>query len=140
MRGGYGVQQIPRRVPRNVEIIDHVAAERMDELVWSRTAILLAPSLRESWGMGAVEAMQRGIPVIAHPASGLLESLGHAGCFVDRDDWRRWRSEIRALLADPALYRRRSEASYYRAHALAERSRAQLGAFVDHIEGLVPHV
>src|SRR5690606_16537630 len=95
VRGGYGTQQIPRRVPRNVEIIDHVAAERMDELVWSRTTILLAPSLRESWGMGAVEAMQRGIPVIAHPASGLLESLGQAGCFVDRDDWRRWRAEIR---------------------------------------------
>jgi glycosyltransferase involved in cell wall biosynthesis len=138
--GGYGHQVVPRRIPRNVEIIDHVPASEMDAAVWSRTALLLAPSARESWGMTATEALQRGIPVLAHPTPGLLESLGAAGMFADRRDVREWVRIIRLLYRDGQLYRRRSEAAYFRGRALAEQSRAQLARFVDVIEGLVPHV
>lgn len=139
MRGGYGVQRIPRRIPRNVELIDHVPAEAMDELVWSRTAILLAPSARESWGMTATEALQRGIPVVAHPTPGLLESLDVAGVFIDRARTREWVRVIRRL-QEPEVYARRSRIAAARGVELLAISRRQATEFVRLIEGLVAHV
>lgn len=134
VRGGYGPQRVPRRLPRNVTVLDHVPAELMDELVWRRTAILLAPSLVESWGMAASEALLRGIPVIAHPAAGLVESLSVAGIFIHRDHHREWARVIDRLLADPRRYARRSALSSARARQLVEQSSVQLAAFVDDIE------
>jgi glycosyltransferase involved in cell wall biosynthesis len=96
VKGGYG-QQAVRDLP-NVEILDHVPADRMREEVYGRTRILLMPSASESWGMTGVEAMASGIPVVAHPTDGLKESLGDAGIFVDREDVDAWVAEINRLL------------------------------------------
>lgn len=137
VRGGYGRQVIPRRIPRNVEVIDHVPGDRMDDLVWARTRVLLAPSLRESWGMTATEALQRGIPVIAHPTPGLVESLGPAGIFLDRRDVAEWVRVIGHLDRDSGAYARRAIAAAARGRALLEQSGDQLAAFVRTIEGLV---
>lgn len=96
VQGGYGRQHIRRT--RNVETIGPTRNMRVD--VYARTRILLMPSERETWGRVAIEAMCSGIPVIAHPTDGLLESLGHAGIFVDRCDLGGWRREI-FRLQDP---------------------------------------
>jgi glycosyltransferase involved in cell wall biosynthesis len=137
--GGYGPQSIPRRIPRNVEMLEHVPESLMDELVWSRTALLLAPSRLETWGMTANEALQRGIPVLAHPAAGLVESLGYAALFADRDRPGDWAHAVRRLLSNGPAYRRRSELCRRRAAELAEQSRNHLARFVAEIEG-VAHV
>jgi glycosyltransferase involved in cell wall biosynthesis len=137
VRGGYGNQQIPFLRPRNVEIVDHVPADRMDELVWSHTSIFLAPSARESWGMTATEALQRGIPVIAHPTPGLRESLGDAGWFIDRLDVNAWCAALRVLTRDPAAYQSASAAASRRGRELLEQSRNQLGVFVTAIERIL---
>lgn len=100
VEGAYG-EQIRGRLP-NVEMQPHVSGGRMREQVYGRTRILLMPSSYESWGRTAVEAMCSGIPVIAHPTPGLLESLGTAGTFVDRDDVDGWEQQIRRLLTDAA--------------------------------------
>jgi glycosyltransferase involved in cell wall biosynthesis len=92
--GAYGLQDL-RDLP-NVEIVPHTSNARDD--IYSRTRVLLAPSSYESWGRVGVEAMASGIPVLAHPAEGLLESLGEAGTFVDRDDIDGWERELRLLL------------------------------------------
>ena len=94
--GGYG-KQIVRPGP-NVEILEHVPADRMRDEVYARTRILLMPSARESWGRTGVEAMASGIPVVAHPTDGLRESLGSAGIFADRDDLDAWAAAVRLLL------------------------------------------
>jgi glycosyltransferase involved in cell wall biosynthesis len=138
--GGYGYQRLPRRIPRNVEVIGHVPADSMDLLVWHRTLVLLAPSRRESWGMTATEALQRGIPVIAHPASGLLESLASSGWFIDRDDVAGWMRAIRLLSTDPSAYQSASVAAARRGRELLATSCSQLEAFVSSIESLVPNV
>lgn len=96
VRGGYGVQVV-RDLP-NVEILEHVPADRMRDEVYARTRILLMPSAQESWGMTGVEAMASGIPVIAHPVEGLRESLGAAGVFADRGDVEAWATEVQRLL------------------------------------------
>jgi len=85
--------------------------------------------------MVGVEAMSSGIPVIAHPTPGLLESLDYAGIFVDRKDYKGWEDAIREL-DDPDEYSRKSELALKRVaeldpnsqiDALAEMIRQKLG-------------
>jgi glycosyltransferase involved in cell wall biosynthesis len=98
VEGAYGTQ-IVKDLP-NVEVQEHIPGRHMRDAVYSRTRLLLAPSSYESWGRVTVEAMTSGIPVIAHPTPGLVESLGTAGTFVDRDDIDGWEQQIRRLLQE----------------------------------------
>lgn len=91
--GAYGRQVIPN-LP-NMEIRQHTTDMRS---VYADTRVLLMPSEYESWGRVGVEAMWSGVPVIASPTPGLVESLGSAGTFCDRDDLDGWVFEIRRLL------------------------------------------
>lgn len=99
--GGYGGQDV-RDLP-NAEVLPHVPHDHMRDTVYARTRVLLMPSSYESWGRTAVEAMCSGIPVIAHPTPGLVESLGPAGIFVDRADTAGWQDALRRL-DDPDEY------------------------------------
>jgi len=92
--GAHGKQLIRYDLP-NVEIIPNTPT--MKEDVWSRTGILLMPSIYESYGMAGVEALASGIPVIANPTPGLVESLGDAGVFVPRDNYDAWKTQLRNL-------------------------------------------
>jgi glycosyltransferase involved in cell wall biosynthesis len=100
VRGAYGHQVTPAGA--NVTVLDTVPGDRMRDEVYARTRLLLMPSEYESWGRTGVEAMASGIPVVAHPTPGLLESLGPAGVFVDRADPARWETAIRELLDERA--------------------------------------
>jgi glycosyltransferase involved in cell wall biosynthesis len=92
--GAYGDQDV-RSLP-NVEIVEHGPDIR--DRVYARTRVLLMPSDYESWGRVGCEAAHSGIPTIANPTPGLLESLGTAGTFVDRLDIDGWERELRRLL------------------------------------------
>jgi glycosyltransferase involved in cell wall biosynthesis len=65
--------------------------------------VLMVPSVHESYGMAAVEALASGIPVIAHPTPGLREALGDAGTFVDRADVRVWVAAVASGFARSAF-------------------------------------
>lgn len=130
--GGYGEQIIREDLP-NVEIVPHTAGDRMAKDVYARTKILLAPSSYESYGRVAVEAMCSGIPVIAHPTPGLLESLGDAGTFCERDDLDAWEAAIRSL-STPNVYRTASKAASARAAGLDPQ--AELDTWVEAMEGV----
>jgi glycosyltransferase involved in cell wall biosynthesis len=114
--GGYGHQIVREDLP-NVEIVPHTAGDRMAKDVYARTRFLLAPSVYESYGRVAVEAMCSGIPVLAHPTPGLLESCGDAGTFCDRDDIEAWQAAIKHL-SGAAAYKKASKAATARAAAL----------------------
>lgn len=110
--GAYGHQQtIPRRL-RNVTYQPPTGTIAAD--VYARTRLLMVPSRYESWGRVAVEAMCSGIPVLAQPTPGLLESCGDAGVYLDRDDPEAWAAAIVAL-DDEATYRERSGRATFRA-------------------------
>lgn len=111
--GAYGDQIVP--VLPNVEIRQH-GTDMRD--VYGSTRILLAPSSYESWGRVGVEAMASGIPVIAHPTPGLLESLDFAGNFVHRGDLDGWEATLRRLLEEPGIWERDSELSRHRSAKL----------------------
>lgn len=127
--GGYGEQVRPRA--RNFTVEGTTSDMRT---VWSRTRLLLVPSIAEAWGMVGVEAMCSGIPVIAHPTPGLRESLGSAGIFCDRDDTDSWVDAIRRL-DDPAEYSRAARLARSRADALTvvDDSRTVFAAAVEQL-------
>jgi hypothetical protein len=72
----------------NVQLIDTVAS--IDEAL-SGARLLLMPSLwYEGFGLIAMEAMLRGLPVIASDAGGLQEALSEAGITVPVNPIERW--------------------------------------------------
>lgn len=99
VRGAYGGQIVPSKIPRNVQLLDNTPDVCS---VYARTGVLLVPSSYESWGRVAVEAMASGIPVIANPTPGLVEALtspqyGPCARFVDCDDVDGWVAALRDL-------------------------------------------
>lgn len=132
VRGAYAAQAIPRDVPGNVELLENTPNVVDD--VYARTGILLVPSSYESFGRVAIEAASSGIPVLAHPTPGLLESLEAAGIFLDRDDVDAWEQTIRELLDDPELYADRSGRA--RARALELDPTPELDALDDALRHL----
>jgi glycosyltransferase involved in cell wall biosynthesis len=129
VRGGYGKQR--DMVGRNVETLAPTQDMRGD--VYSRTRVLLIPSKAETWGMVGVEAMCSGIPVMASPTPGLVESLGDAGIFVADNNFKGWMSELRRLL-DPVEWSAASARSLARVAELDPYEGAV--RFVKAIEGL----
>lgn len=120
VKGGYG-EQVIEDLP-NVTIMEHTPDMKS---VYSQTKVLLMPSKYESFGRVGVEAMASGIPVLAEPTPGLLESLGDAGTFADRDDVETWETALRALLK-PAKYGKLSKLALARSNSLAESREVQL--------------
>jgi len=126
--GVYGRQDV-REMP-NVEIREPTADPRT---IWQDTAVLLMPSRYESFGMVGVEAAVNGIPTIATPTPGLLESLSYAGTFVDRADIDGWKVALDNLLGPargPA-----SELARQRARELD--SDQEINAWVEAVERIV---
>lgn len=140
VRGGWGKKRqiVPKPLPRNASVMNHVRAVRK---VYARTRVLLymrGPDTGPDWlngvGLTALEASVNGIPTIAHPGAGLKESLGAAGTWVDSDDPDDWAAAIRRML-EPEVYAERSQAARERAAEVIapERDAARL---MDAVAGL----
>lgn len=136
--GAHGEQTIRTDLP-NVEIVKHIAPKRMKAAVYGRTRVLLMPSVYESWGRCAVEALASGIPVLAHPTNGLTESLGSAGTFAHRDDLGDWQAALRRLL-DGRTWRAASRRALARSAELDVLREADLAAFCAAVEEYGGHV
>lgn len=119
VRGAYARQDIPEQIPENVLLIANTPDVVGD--VYSRTKVLLMPSSYESWGRCAVEAACSGIPTIAHPTEGLVESLGSSGIWRNRgtdpsdEIVASWARAIDELFEEPGFYARKSAEVYARA-------------------------
>lgn len=118
--GGWD-QQLPAVRP-NVEIYEHTDDMRG---VYARTRVLLMPSRSETFGRCAAEAACCGIPTIANPTDGLVECLGDAGLFFQRDNTAQWVEALRCL-DDPENYDCHSTQARQRALELAVEAQAGL--------------
>lgn len=92
--GAYGAQMPPPKALGNVVAIDHTPTI---EDVYARSRVLFVPSSYESWGRVAIEAMAAGVPVIAHPTTGLKEALGDGAIFANRDNTAAWVAALAEL-------------------------------------------
>lgn len=134
VKGGYGKQSRPRgRLPRNVKVIEQVRSDEMAERVWAETAVLMVPSVAESWSMVASEAMAYGIPVIAQPLPGLIENLQGVGTWALRDQPWTWVRGIRDILRSWDEF---SAVALERAALQAERHESEAEAWCDAVEEL----
>lgn len=136
VQGGYGVQIRDDDDLPNVTWQAHVPGDRMTAQVYRRTKVLLMPSDYESYGRCAIEAACSGIPTLAHPTPGLLESLGAGGVFADRDDIDAWAAALRTLLST-AGWATASKAATARVEAL--HTDADLDRWATALEAIVPH-
>lgn len=118
----------------NLEIMEPIQDMR---LVWSRSRVVLMPSGYESFGMVAAEACASGIPVIAHPTPGLVECLGSAGIFIDREDTQSYQTEVKRLFEDQDYYEERSAIAANRGLELVSQTARELTRFVNRIRKLV---
>lgn len=132
--GTHGPQDLTLDRYPNIEI--HPVTQNMRE-VWARTKVVLMPSGYESFGMVAAEACVSGIPVIAHPTPGLVECLGSAGIFVDREDTDGYERVLNLLLTDRDAYEEHSAKASLRAAELVTQTQQELTQFVNELRRLV---
>jgi glycosyltransferase involved in cell wall biosynthesis len=82
-----------------VELTGYVSDARLDALMRGADA-LVYPSLYEGFGLVLVEAMARGVPVVAARATALPETAGDAAEYFDPLDVTEMAAAIRRVLAD----------------------------------------
>jgi len=120
VKGSYGDQIIDETV-KNIKYIENTPDIKS---VYSKTRILLMPSIYESYGRTAIEAMINGIPVIANKTPGLLESLSYAGVFIEnRLDIEEWKEKI--LMVEDN-YKHYSDRSKERAAEIQQKTEEEL--------------
>lgn len=124
VKGGYG-EQVIKEFP-NLEFMEN--AHDMKK-VYENTKVVLMPSIYESYGRVACEALASGIPNIVTPTQGLMEALGPAGIYVGRENPGDWLNALKALLT-PRRYGAMSKLALERSVALDVMAKRELDNFV----------
>jgi glycosyltransferase involved in cell wall biosynthesis len=104
---GYGAEEVHRYVDDRslgdrVIFLGHAEDDQLDEL-YALASVLLFPSLEEGFGLPVLEAMARGLPVVASNTSSLPEICGDAALLADPNDITALTDVCNRLLNDPAL-------------------------------------
>lgn len=90
----------------------------------SNALALAIPSLAEGFGLGALEAMARGTPVVSSGLGALTEVTGDAAIVPDRDDPESWVEALEAVVHDESRWQVCSEAGVRRAREFTWREAA----------------
>jgi glycosyltransferase involved in cell wall biosynthesis len=97
-----------------VVVTGRVSGEELE--AWYRGAtVFVFPSLTEGFGYPPLEAMQRGVPVVAARAGSLPEVLGDAAVYHDPADAADVARQVAAVVGDAALRARMMAAGHSRA-------------------------
>ncbi len=120
--------RLRRDHPSNLEHVDFV---RDRQSIYEDSDVLLFPSLYEGFGLPLLEAMARGMPVVASDIPPLRELFESGGRLLPLNDTSLWSDEI-LRLADPTTYRAASDRALSGAAEFSyERFRAALPRLLD---------
>ena len=108
-----------------VRRLGFVPAEDLPAL-YAEARLFCMPSLREGFGLPALEAMAQGTPVIAAAGSATEEVVGDGGLVVPPTDVAGWAETMRTVLTDEALAERLSHAARRRAATFSWDRSAEL--------------
>lgn len=97
-----------------VRRLGRVPRRELDSLLAGAGALVF-PSRYEGFGIGVLEAMAVGLPVIAADATALPEVVGRGGVLVSPEDPAAWSAAIDKVLADRPGRQRLIEAGWVRA-------------------------
>lgn len=118
-----------------VTLVPDVAEEWLPA-VYRAASVFAFPSLAEGYGIPVLEAMAAGVPVVMSNIQVLAEVAGSAPLMVPPHDVTRWASTITAVLLDPALSGRLTEAgSAVAAAASWEHGASSLGRLLSAVAG-----
>ena len=129
--GAYTRSDIDVRPMPNVTV--HESVSDMRE-IWSKTRVLLAPSVWETYSVVTVEACASGIPVLASDIVGMRIPLEDAAIFLPLDTPDVWEVQLGMLLTDQEYWNSRSAAARRRADRQASTTAADLERWVHFIE------
>jgi len=107
-------------------------SDRALERLYRRARVFLYPSLHEGFGLPPLEAMARGLPVLASRVSAMPEVLGDAALLVDPFDVDDIAHGIDRLLSDDSLCRELAERGRRRARAFTWQATARATVAVYH--------
>jgi glycosyltransferase involved in cell wall biosynthesis len=107
-----------------VEILGPVSDEKLEELYLS-ASVLMLPSRCEGFGLPALEAMVRGVPVIVAATTSLPEVVGEAGIQVPAGDVEGFARALVEVLRDPARQNHLSAAGAARAKQMSWSATAE---------------
>lgn len=85
-----------------VDVLGPVSSEERERL-FRESAFVAVPSLVEGFGLPVLEAMSRGVPVVAATGSGLAEASGDAALTADPEDSDAWAAGLLRLQDDTEL-------------------------------------
>ena len=81
----------------------HTTDAQLKEL-WHASGLVVQPTRGEGFGLPVVEAMARGVPVLASDIPVMRETSLGAATFLPVDDARAWADALAAFAADPASW------------------------------------
>lgn len=129
--GGYDQDKHVYQTMDNVLIHPHT--QDVEEF-YSQTAILIVPSIYESYSRVAVEAMARGIPVLATSTPGTSECIQDGGYLIeDRENLESWQVGLDGYLSE---YEEASTMASLRYSELLAQTKTDLDTFTQAMEGL----
>ena len=119
-------------VGNRVELTGKIGDDELEER-YRQAAVLVYPSLAEGFGLPVLEAMARGVPVIAADRTSLPEVVGDAGLLVDPESTAGIGNAIVRVLIEPGLANRLSGAGRARAETMTwDRTAATLLDMIEH--------
>ena len=127
--GGEGARVRAAAVGEPVQLTGYVDDARLDALMRGADA-LVHPSLYEGFGLVLVEAMVRGVPVVAARATALPETGGDGAEYFDPLDVQDMAAAIRRVLSDAQRRAELVQRAHARAGALSWKQTGALTAAV----------
>ncbi len=123
---GYGAEETLDRIARSprrsdISVTGYLSDRRLEQM-YARASVFAFPSLDEGFGMPVLEAMARGLPVLASNRSAMPEVAGEAAMLVDPEDTDALRCALCALCEDQGLRARLAQQGLKRAENFSWRA------------------